>query len=110
MNRRNLGKSLFLLGGTDESAFVLGLTCVQWGSGMAMAGECVRHGGVPYEFAASFSLPPVNWLTLIRPSVFGDMETAPYWGRWYIWEMCLFFSVTGLFFSARSDCFTLGVA
>ncbi len=81
------------------NVFVLALTCVQWSAGLAMADECVRKGGVPYEFAASLSLPPENWLTLIRPGIFGDLEHAPYWGRWYIWEMCLFFGAIGLFFS-----------
>jgi hypothetical protein len=46
-----------------------------------------------------FSLPPENWLTLIRPGLFGDMEKFPYWGRCYLWEMCLYFGTIGLFFS-----------
>jgi hypothetical protein len=81
------------------NVFTLGLTCVQWEAGAVMAGECVRKGGVQYRFAAMFSLPPENWLTLIRPGLFGDMENFPYWGRWYLWEMCLYFGTIGLFFS-----------
>ncbi len=91
-------KSLLLLGLMNLLA--LGLGCVQWAAGLAMSGECVRQGGVPYEFAAMFSFPPENWLTLLRPGLFGDMEHFPYWGRCYLWEMCAFFGTTGLFFAA----------
>ncbi len=92
-----LWKSILLLG--LMNVLVLGLTCVQWAAAMAMAEECVRKGGVPYDFAAMFSLPPENWLTLIRPGLLGDMEKLPYWGRCYLWEMCLYFGTIGLFFS-----------
>ena len=92
-----LWKSLLLL--ALMNVFTLGLTCVQWATSMAMAEECVRKGGVSYEFAAMFSLPPENWLTLIRPGLFGDMEAFPYWGRCYLWEMCLYFGIIGLFFA-----------
>lgn len=92
-----LWKSVVLL--LLMNVFVLGLTCVQWSAGVAVADQSVRSGGVPYEFAASFSLPIDNWLTLIQPGIFGDMKTLPYWGRWYLWEMCLFFGVVGFFFS-----------
>lgn len=91
-------KALILM--AAASALALGLTCAQWAAGIAMSGECVRQGGVSYDFAAMLSLPPENWLTLIRPGLFGDMTTHPYWGRWYLWEMCLYFGTTGLFFAA----------
>lgn len=90
-------KSILLL--ALMNILTLGLTSVQWIAGMAMANECVRKGGVLYEFAAMFSLPPENWLTLIRPGILGDMEKFPYWGRCYLWEMCLYFGTIGLFFS-----------
>ena len=92
-----IGKSLLLL--ALMNVCMLGLTCVQWAAGMTMAEECVRKGGVSYDFAAMFSLPPENWLTLIRPGLFGDREAFPYWGRCYIWEMCLYFGTIGLFFA-----------
>jgi hypothetical protein len=66
------------------NAFALGLTCVQWAAAIAAANECVRSRGLPYDFAGSFSFPPENWLTLVRPGVFGDKQTVPYWGRWYL--------------------------
>jgi hypothetical protein len=92
-----LRNTLLCLSGINIMA--LGLICVQWSSGFAMSQECVRSGGVPFEFAASFSLPFENWITLLRPGLMGDMQSFPYWGRWYLWEMCLYFGTAGLFFA-----------
>jgi hypothetical protein len=72
------------------------LGAVQILSGMDAAAESVRSLGVSYTFASSFSLPPENLITLVAPSFFGDMTNLPYWGRCYLWEMSLFFGVTGL--------------
>lgn len=58
--------------------------------------ESIRAGGMSYAFASMFGLPPENLLTLVTPFFFGDMETMPYWGRWYLWEMCLFAGTAGL--------------
>lgn len=55
--------------------------------------ESVRGAGVPIEFAATFSLPPENLATLLSPHVFGAVRD--YFGRAYLWEVCLFVSVTG---------------
>lgn len=81
------------------NVFVLGLTCVQWATGIAAANETVRSAGVPYEFAATVSMPPENWLTLITPRLFGDFLTVTYWGRWYVWETCVFFGSIGVLLS-----------
>ena len=81
------------------AAIVIGaaaLTAVQLLTGFDAAAQTIRGGGVPYEFAAMFSFPPENLLTLVAPSFFGDMIHTSYWGRWYLWEMSLFLSVTGL--------------
>ena len=43
-----------------------------------------------------FGFPPENIVTLVAPGFFGDMQQVPYWGRCYLWEMCLYFSVAGL--------------
>jgi Predicted integral membrane protein len=58
--------------------------------GLAAASEAVRSGRAVYEFAAMFSFPPENFLTLAGPWLFGDMREAPYWGRCYLWEMCVY--------------------
>jgi len=83
------------------------LGAVQILSGIEAAAESVRSVGVSYPFAASFSLPPENLITLVAPGFFGDMTTLPYWGRCYLWEMSLFAGVTGLalalFGALRSD-------
>lgn len=91
-------RSILLLVGMN--VFVVGITCVQWATGIAAANECVRAKGLPYWFAAQFSLPPESWLTLIHPGLFGDVLATLYWGRWTIWEICLYFGVIGVFFSA----------
>jgi hypothetical protein len=72
------------------------LSAVQLFTGFQEGGEAIRSIGMPYEFAASFSFPPENFLTLVSPWFFGDMKDVPYWGRWYITETSLFVSVMGL--------------
>ncbi|HPJ97560.1 MAG TPA: YfhO family protein, partial [Syntrophales bacterium] len=64
---------------------------------IAAAGEGVRSTGVAVSFAAMFSFPPENFLTLIAPFFFGNIQEFPYWGRCYLWEMCLFTGVIGFF-------------
>lgn len=73
------------------------LAAVQLLTGIDAAGESVRGGGVYYDFAASFSLPAENLLTVLAPRLFGDRLNFPYFGRWYFWETCLFMSATGFF-------------
>jgi hypothetical protein len=72
------------------------LSAVQLLSGLEASGESLRSGGLSYDFAAMFSFPPENFLTLIVPWFFGGLKGLPYWGRCYIWEMSLFMSISGL--------------
>lgn len=58
--------------------------------GLAAAAESVRGGGVNYEFAATYSLPPENLLTAFLPWAFGNLREVPYWGRCFLWEMNLY--------------------
>jgi hypothetical protein len=91
---RQRGKALLGLG-----AIALGgaaLSAVQLLTGLQEGGEAIRSAGMPYNFAASFSFPPENFLTLVAPWFFGNMTSVPYWGRWYITEASLFVSVMGL--------------
>jgi len=81
------------------SAIYLGavlLTAVQLLPGIQADGECVRGSGVPRAFASAFSFHPENLVTWLVPGFFGNMAEYPYWGRCYLWEMSLFFGVTGL--------------
>ena len=71
------------------------LAAIQLLPGIAVAGESIRGGGVSAAFAGTFSFPPENFITLFAPGFFGDSAQMPYWGRWYPWEMNIFFSVTG---------------
>lgn len=72
------------------------LGAVQLLTTLQAASESVRSNGVGYEFASMLSFAPENLLTLLAPGFFGDMATVPYWGRWYLWEMCLFIGAGGL--------------
>ena len=71
------------------------LGAVQLLTSLQAGAESVRSSGVTREFASMVSFAPENFLTLLAPGLFGDMVSAPYWGRWYLWEMCLFIGVSG---------------
>lgn len=62
----------------------------------AKAGS-LREGPLAYDYAAMFSLPPENLLTVLSPFPWGGVGGEGYWGRWYLWETQLFFGVTALF-------------
>jgi hypothetical protein len=70
------------------------LTAIQLLPAIQATGETVRGVPLPFDFASMISFPPENLLTLLAPSFFGNI--AAYWGRCYLWETSLFFSVTGL--------------
>jgi len=72
------------------------LAAVQLLTGIQAAKETIRDAPLPWEFASMFGFPPENLVTLLAPGFFGDMQQVPYWGRCYLWEMCLYFSVAGL--------------
>jgi hypothetical protein len=71
------------------------LSAAQLLPGMQFTQESIRGMGVSYEFASVFSFPPQNFLTWFVPGFFGDMVHFPYWGKWFLWEMSVFISVTG---------------
>ncbi|HEX7618139.1 MAG TPA: hypothetical protein VF480_05395 [Verrucomicrobiae bacterium] len=72
------------------------LAAVQLMTGIQANTETIHGAPRTFEYAATFGFPPENFLTLLAPGVFGDMSLLhPYWGRWYLWEMSLFFGVTG---------------
>jgi len=65
------------------------LAAVQLGAGVSAVSESVRTR-VSWAFAASFAFPPENLVTAVLPGLFGDMDAAPYWGRWTLSEMSFF--------------------
>jgi hypothetical protein len=72
------------------------LAAVQMLPGLQATAETVRGQALPYDFAASFSFAPESLITLLAPGFFGDIHHQPYWGRWFLWEVCAFMGVTGL--------------
>ena len=72
------------------------LSAIQLFAAVQASGETIRSNPLPYSFAAMFSLPPENLITLIAPNFFGDMMHQSYWGRCYLWEMSLYIGVVGL--------------
>jgi len=91
------------------------ICAVQIWAGVEAARESVRAKGVPYAFAAMFSLPPENLLTFLVPNIFGDLLFHPYWGRTYYWEANLFLGIGGLtlalyaFFKGGKKAFQVGI-
>lgn len=75
------------------------LSAAQLWTGIAAAQETVRAGGVTYNWATTFSFPPENLLTVLTPSLFGDLTHATYWGQVFFWDASLFFGLTGLLFA-----------
>lgn len=76
------------------------LAAVQLLAGIQATEETVRALPLSPAFAASFSFPPENLLTLFAPDFFGDFTAHAYWGRWYPWEANAFIGVGGLALAA----------
>ncbi|MBN1655696.1 MAG: YfhO family protein [Deltaproteobacteria bacterium] len=76
---------IFVLAGLSLSAVQL-LPTISW---VSSAGRSQS-----YEFATSFSLPPLSLVTAFVPFLFGDMVNVPYFGpSLFIWEANLFFGL-----------------
>jgi hypothetical protein len=84
-------RALLLLGAVYAGALLL--SSVQLLPGLQASGESIRSGSVSYEYAAGFSFPPENALTLLTPYAWGGMTT--YLGRDYLFEMNLFLGLAG---------------
>lgn len=90
LTRRDFKKShwITLATGTAAAALVaFGLTAIQVVPALSLAEESFRKT-LDYRWAATFSLPPINLLTVLSPSFLGDSLRSLYWGRNYFWEMC----------------------
>jgi len=64
--------------------------------GLAASTEGIRQQKLDYGFAAMFSFPPENFLTLVAPGFFGNLGAPVYWGRCYLWEMTIFIGTASL--------------
>ncbi|MBI5209642.1 MAG: hypothetical protein HY927_06705 [Elusimicrobia bacterium] len=71
------------------------LSAAQLLPGFDMVGESMRSGGLGYARASTFAFPPENLLTLVSPSVFGNMSAFPYFGRCLPWDTSLFVGAAG---------------
>jgi len=69
------------------------LAAVQLFTAAQATAETIRDAPLSFAFASMFAFPPENFLTLITPGFFGEMQS--YWGRCYLWEMSIFVGVTG---------------
>ncbi|MGZ4961350.1 MAG: hypothetical protein ACXWC8_02240 [Limisphaerales bacterium] len=74
----------------------ISISAVQLLTGLQEASEGLRSIPLSYTFAGMFPFPPEDLLTSIAPWFFGNLQTFPYWGRCYIFEMSVFASVTGV--------------
>jgi hypothetical protein len=81
------------------------ITFVQIFSGIRSAADGARSLGTPFSFASMFSFPPENLIMFFSPFFFGDMESLAYWGRCYLWEMCLFIGISGFFMAVYGACY-----
>ena len=72
------------------------LSAIQLLPGINATDETIRSTGLSFGKSAIFSFPPENFFTLVAPGFFGDAKATPYWGRWFLWEMSFFCSITGL--------------
>jgi hypothetical protein len=60
------------------------------------ATESTRNGGTSYEFATSYSLPPLDIIGAVLPRFFGDPVSGTYWNTNNWWEFAFFMGVPTL--------------
>lgn len=74
----------------------LSLSAVQLLPGTEFGVESQRAGLAGPASVRDNSLPPENLATLAVPGIFGDMQGVRYWGRWLLWETCLYAGIAPL--------------
>lgn len=91
---RGMGKPLLIL----AISFILcfSLSAVQLLPSIEFSGFSNRTGGVSYEFASQYSLPPYHLITFIAPEFFGNPIDGSYVGRSNFWELCGYMGVLPL--------------
>lgn len=78
----------FLAGGAAICIVIaLGMAAIQILPAVEVADNSFRKN-LDINWAAAFSLPPINLITFIFPGYLGDTINSLYWGRYYFWEMC----------------------
>lgn len=99
--RRDPRRAGLALGAAAMYAGAALVCAVQLLAGLESLAELSRGAVSPREFSRTFSLPPENLLTLLLPHAFGDIVRQPYYGRWHLWETCLFMGTSGLLLAAH---------
>jgi hypothetical protein len=74
----------------------LAIAAVQWLPLGEWALVSSRRGGVDYEFASAFALPPAGLLSLIFPFFFRLGDATTWWSLWQQWETELYVGVPTL--------------
>lgn len=85
-----------LSGLTLLAVFPIFLSAAAIASGYHTARESLRAEGTSLEFASSWSLPLENLLTSFAP-LFGDYTHVNYWGRWCLWDVCVYIGIGSFF-------------
>lgn len=60
----------------------------------------IRSGGLSYEFASDFSLPPKQLLSFLLPHFFGSPLNQTYWGKGNFWSLSAYAGILPLIFTA----------
>jgi hypothetical protein len=74
----------------------LGVAAVQWLPLGEWALVSSRRGGVDYEFASAFALPPPNLLSVVFPFFFRLADATTWWTLWQQWEIELYVGIPTL--------------
>ncbi len=88
----------------------LGVAAVQWLPLGEWALASSRRGGVGYEFASAFALPPANLLSVLFPYFYRLSDATTWWTLWQQWEIELYVGIptlalviVGLLFGRRIE-------
>lgn len=74
----------------------LAVAALQWVPLGEWALVSSRRGGVDYEFASAFALPPANLLSFIFPYFFRLGDATTWWTLWQQWEIELYVGIPTL--------------
>lgn len=75
------------------------LSAIQVLPSLQLSKMSIRSGGLPYEFASDFSLPPKQILSFILPHFFGSPLNQTYWGKGNFWSLSGYAGILPLIFA-----------
>ena len=71
------------------------LSAIQILPSLELAEHSIRKF-LSYKFFCVYFFPFENIVTLLIPTFFGDSTSSVYWGKWDIWETCLYIGIMPL--------------